>query len=174
MVMENSYSRFRFAHRELFRSYSERSVRAVFEDSWFFINDLQPESFTLGDLIFYLEFGMKERGIAVPDLAGLAAAVADFISEEEGMVVEEYDSYSDILGVVSEVVPRYTEDPDRFIIPLARRITDEFKTGDLSMTMDDLVMKLKGYPEIRFIPLPLLKEAVSAVYDHFVKLGEEW
>ncbi|HOP64912.1 MAG TPA: hypothetical protein PK906_16155 [Spirochaetota bacterium] len=172
--MENLYSRFRFAHRELFKSHGERSVRAVFEDSWFFINELQPELFTVGDLVFYLEFGMKERGIAVHDLPGLAATVAAFISEEAGMVAEEYDFYGEILGVVSEVVPRYTDDPDKFISPLARRITDEFKYGDLSMTMEELSLTLKGYPELRFLPLTLLKEAVESVYDHFVKLNEEW
>ncbi|HQO03942.1 MAG TPA: hypothetical protein PLI62_16920 [Spirochaetota bacterium] len=172
-VMDELYSSFRFSHRELFKRFGEKSVRAVFEDTWFFINELQPEMFTNGDLLFYLDFGMKERGIAVPELAALATNVAAFISEDAGIVTKGYDNYEDIFAVVAEIVPHYTDDPDKFTGLLARRIADEFKTADFEMTLEECALKLKEYPELRFLPLPLLHEAVISVYDYFMQLNEE-
>jgi len=172
-IMEELYSTFRFSHREVLRNYSERSVRAVFEEVWFFIHEIQPDIFTHGDLLFYLDTGMKERGIAVPELDFLTATVTAFIAGEAGMVTEDHDLYEDIFGVVAGIVPRYTDDPDKFTGLLARRITDEFKTGDFEMTMEECALKLKEYPELRFLPLPLLQEAVNSVYDYFMQFNEE-
>ena len=39
------------------------------------------------------------------------------------------------------------------------------------MTMEECALKLKEYPELRFLPLPLLQEAANSVYDYFMQLN---
>ena len=172
--MDNLYNRFRFVNSGLFKKYNDKTVRGVFEDVWFFVNEFDLDEFTTGDIMFYINFGMNERGQIIPDINELAKTVITFITEEAGLLENHYDLYEDIYKVVSEVVPRYISDAEKFTEPLARRITDEFKDGDRSMTMDQIAVKLKTFPELRFLSLSLLEDVMDSVYDFFMKLDEEW
>lgn len=170
--MDNLYNKFRFRNRELFKRYGERNVKAVFDDISFFVNELDLEIFTNGDVIFYLKTALTERGIAVHDINDLAIPVIEFLTAEAGLVKGDYDLYEDILKVVSEVVPKHISDHEKFTAPLARRITEEFKSGDRSLSMDEVAARLKTFPELRFLPLALLVEVMDSVYDYFMEMEE--
>lgn len=171
--MENSYHKFRFRNRELIKKYGDKTVKDVFEDVWFFVNEFDSNDFSYNDIMFYVRFGMNERGQMIPGIDELAEPVINFISQETGLNETPYDLYEDIYNVVSEVLPLHISNPEKYIEALARSITDEFMDGDRSLTMDDIAIKLKTRPDFRFIPLPVLEAVMDSVYDYFMKLDFE-
>ena len=167
--MEEGYNRFRFKHRELFKKYGERSVREVFADVWFFVYELELDEFRYGDILFFVNLAMNGRGQLIIDIEKLAMPIIDFILDGSDLIEAPYNLYDDIYRVVSGVLKDYMSTPGKFAEPLARRIAEEFRTGDMSLTMDQVALKLKEVPEFRFLPLQILEKTMDSVYDYFME-----
>lgn len=167
--MEEGYNRFRFRHRELFKKYGDRSVREVFADVWFFVYESGLDEFRYGDIIFFANLAMHGRGQLIIDVEKLAMPIIDFILAGSDLVETPYNLYDDIYRVVSGVLKDYMRTPEKFAEPLSRRIAEEFRTGEISLTMDQVASKLKEVPEFRFLPLQILEKTMDSVYDYFME-----
>lgn len=171
--MENSYNKFRFKNRELIKKHGENAVHSVFEDVWFCVNLFGLGDWAIHDIIAHIHFGMKEKGMLIPDVNGIAGPVIGFIFDEAELDESEYNLYDDIYKIVSEILPARIPGAEKFVELLAGRISEEFLSGDRSLTMHDIAARLKAYPELRFLSLTLLEDVMDSVYDYLAGEGEE-
>lgn len=171
--MEDCYNKFRFMNRDLLKKYGENAVRSIFTDIWFCVNEIGLGEWAVQDIMQHVYFNIKERGMLIPDVNSIAGPILGYVFDEAGVEDSNYDLYDDIYKIVSEVLPRHISGSEKFAPILAKRIKEEFETGDRSLTMEEVAYKLKAFPELRFLSLELLKEVMDEVYNYFMVFDEE-
>lgn len=160
-------------NRELLKKYGENAVRSIFTDIWFCVNEIGLGDRAFPEIMSHVHINIKERGLLIPDVNSIVGPILGFVFDEAGVEDNQYDLYDDFFKVVSEVLPRHISDPDKFAPILANRIKEEFESGDRSLTMEEVAYKLKGFPELRFLSIDLLKEVMNEVYDYFMVFEED-
>ncbi len=170
--MTELYNKFRFRNGILVKKYGDAAVKSVFDEIYWFEEQFGLDAFIYSDLIFFAKTGVRERGHVILDLEEVAKPVIRFLLEELGNEELEIDVFKVVYDIVERIMPDYTGNSEKFTEPLAMAITEELSSGDRSLTMDEIALKLKGKQEFRFLPLPLLKEIMNSVYDYLIN-GED-
>lgn len=170
--MEGDYNRFRFRNRDLYRTYSEKMVRFVFEQVSFFLEYFGDGNFSNRELHDFVNESAKSCGLMLPDDSALVNIIMDYFCGELGFCRTFRNNYPVVHDLVSAVVSDHVEGGSKFIDPLSRSIIDEFDRSSYSTTMDEIVSRLKMKAELRFIPSGLIHDAVNSVYEFFAKQAE--
>ncbi len=171
--MDDLYNRFRFTRKDIFRGRSENIVQFVFFQVSFFLDLFEDGYFFHKDLSKSVNLAAECSGLIIPDQELLVHQVMDFFCEELGYHCIQPDYYSDIREMITVIIIEELPGGHKFIEPLSRMITEEFKTGNYTTTLAQVVSRLKSNPSLRFLPTALLDLAVRSVYDFFNEPDEE-
>ena len=167
IIMIDLYNKFRFARKDLFRIYDEVLLRFVFYQVSFFIKLYDYGTFSSFDLSDSVNMAAKSGGYATPVNMTLIIQVMDFFCVEYGYdrsLDQHYDAVSDI---IREACMIHMIRGKKFIDLLARMIIDEFNYGENSITVGDVIYRLKNTPRFMFLSNDLIEHVVYAVYDYF-------
>lgn len=171
--MESDFNRFRFRNRQLFRLYSERIIKFVFEQVSFFLEYLGEGDFSSRELIDFVNESAKSCNLMLPGDTALVNTVMDYFCEEQGLCRSFRKNYPLVHEIVSLAVSKHVNEGGKFIDPLARAIIDEFDSSSYETTVEEIASRIKGKPELMFISSGMINEAVNSVYDYFAKLAED-
>jgi hypothetical protein len=159
---EHSYTRFRFKHRDLYKNFSEKKIRELFNCVYLFMDGAEYSPLSWWDVWEHME----RRGEDMTSIGGILYPVMGFVFRERGYTGINYDDLKmDILDLVFEITSDYIDDVYRFATILTDRLIEEYKTGDRSMPMNEVAKNLRRYPELAFLPFELLEDAASSVFS---------
>jgi len=162
---EASYTRFRFKHRDLYKNYSEKTIREIFDDVYFLMEMVDGDHLCRWDVLDHVDNCMEKRGIQMPFVEDLVYPIMGFIFRERGFTGIKYeDLRNDVFDLVFETSFKYIDDTYRFSQILTDRLIEEYKTGDRTIPMNEVANNLRRYPELAFLPFGFLEDAAFLAY----------
>ncbi|GEM_PF-1493400 len=159
---EQSYTSFRFKHRDLYKNCSEKRIRELFNYVYLFMDGMDYSPLSWWDVWEHLE----RRGVDMTSIGDIIYPVMAFVFRERGYTGINYDDLKmDIFELVYDITSDYIEDVYRFATILTDRLIEEYKTGDRSRPMNEVANNLRRYPELFFLPFKLLEDAAFSVFS---------
>ncbi len=170
--MNNLYNKFRFTRKDLFHPGNEKALRFVFEQVAFFLEYHPDGLFSNRELAESVNMASVSAGLAIPEEVKLVQFVMDFFCDELGFSRSFINHYSEIREIITGLMKNHSLDGQKFIDPLTEVIIDEFNTADYSITMEEVVFRLKNNPKFRFLPYSFLDDTVDSVCEFFLNLDK--
>lgn len=165
--MDNLYNKFRFARKDLFRLYDEAKLGFVFYQVSFFLKIYDYGTFSSFDLADSVNAAAESRGLATPVDLALIKQVMYFFCGEYGYDSSLGHHFDAVRDIIREICMIHMINGAKFTDPLSRMIIDEFNYGEGSITVGDVIFKLRNTPRFMFLSNDLIDHVVYAVYDYF-------